>query len=111
MRSRPMIASGVTSGLLDAIDGSGGDSNGALEDLGLESAVFSRAEAFIPCASFARLLEKAAAVTNDDAFGLHFGARSNPKTVGPLVYAVINSPTVSAAFETASRYIHLHNEA
>ena len=111
MHSRPMISSSVTIGLLKAITDAGADPNKILKDLDLDRAVFSRAEGFIPCSSFARLLESAAAVTGDQAFGLHFGARSNPKNIGALAYAVFNSPTVRAAFETAGRYLHLHNEA
>ena len=111
MRSRPMIASSVTIGLLKAIRAAGADPDRILAELELDRAILSLAEGFIPCSSFARLLEKAAAETEDPAFGLHFGARSNPKNIGALAYAVFNSPTVKAAFETAGRYIHLHNEA
>jgi AraC-like DNA-binding protein len=53
----------------------------------------------------------AAELSGDGSFGLRFGARSNPKNIGALAYAVLNSPTVAAAFEIAARYIHLHNEA
>ena len=106
-----MISSSVTVGLLKAIEDAGADPNEIFENREFARTVFSRAEGFIPCSGFARLLENAATVTGDQAFGLHFGARSNPKNIGALVYAVINSPTVAAAFETAGRYLHLHNEA
>ena len=33
------------------------------------------------------------------------------KNIGALAYAVLNSATVAAAFETAARYLHVHNEA
>jgi len=79
--------------------------------LDLDPAVFSRAEGFIPCSSFARVLDRAAEITGECAFGLRFGAGSNPKNIGALAYAVLNSATVVAAFETAARYLHLHNEA
>ncbi len=111
MHSRPMISSSVTIGLVEVIKDAGIDPKKFLASLDLDPAVFSRAEGFIPCSSFARVLERAAKLTGECAFGLHFGARSNPKNIGALAYAVLNSATVAAAFETAARYFHLHNEA
>jgi AraC-like DNA-binding protein len=111
MQSRPMISASVTIGLLEAIEDADVDPRKVLESLDLDPAVFSRAEGFIPCSSFARMLEGVAELTGDCAFGLRFGARSNPKNIGALTYAVLNSPTVAAAFETGARYLHLHNEA
>ena len=111
MQSRPMISASVTIGLPEAIQEAGIDSGKVFESLDLDPAVFSRVEGFIPCWSFARVLELAAEISGDASFGLRFGARSNPKNVGALAYAVLNSPTLAAAFEIAARYIHLHNEA
>ena len=111
MHSRPMISSSVTVGLLKAIKAGGGDADEILPELDINQAVFSRPDAFLPCAAFARLLERAAAETRDFTFGLHFGAHTNPKNIGALAYAVINSPTVADAFATAGRYLHLHNQA
>ena len=111
MQSRPMISASVTIGLPEAIKDAGIDSRKVFESLDLDPAAFSRAEGFISCSSFARVLQRAAELTGDCSFGLRFGARSNPKSIGALAYAVLNSPTVAAAFETGARYIHLHNEA
>lgn len=111
MRPRPMISSSVTIGLLKAIGDAGANSDEILRNLHIDRADVSRPEGFIACSSFARLLESAAVETGDATFGLRFGAHSNPKNIGALAYAVFNAPTVKAAFETAGRYIHLHNEA
>jgi AraC-like DNA-binding protein len=111
MRRHPMISSSATIGLLEAVDEAGANSDEILKDLEIERAVLCQPEGFIACSSFARLLERAAASSGDQAFGLRFGAHSNPKNVGALAYAVLNSPTVAAAFETAGRYLHLHNGA
>jgi hypothetical protein len=111
MHSQPLISLSVTVGLLQAIKDAGADPSDVLENLDVDPAVFSRAEGFIPCASFARVLERTAELTGDHAFGLRLGARSNPKNIGAIAYAVLNSPTLAAAFETAGRYLHLHNEA
>ena len=111
MRPQLMISSTVTIGLLKAIDDTGANSDEILRNLDIDRADVSRPEGFVACSSFARLLESVAVETGDATFGLRFGARSNPKNVGALAYSVFNSPTVKAAFETAGRYIHLHNEA
>ena len=84
MSSRPMISSSVTQGLIEAVAGAGIDPKKLLESLDLDSAVFSRAEGFIPCSSFARVLDRAAEITGECAFGLRFGAGSNPKNIGAL---------------------------
>jgi AraC-like DNA-binding protein len=111
MRARPMISATVTTGLMDVVASAGGDPVELLRRLKLDDSVFSQAEGFIACSDFARLLEEAALITSDDAFGLHFGARGNPKNIGPLAYAVLNAPTIAAAIEIAGRYFHVHNEA
>lgn len=106
-----MISGTVTAGLMDAIASAGGDPPELLRRLKLDASIFAHPESFIACADFARLLEEAALATSDGAFGLHFGARSNPKNIGPLVYAALNAPTIAAAFDVAGRYLHVHNEA
>jgi|SRR5688572_4245996 len=111
MRPLPQISATVTVGLPKAIDEAGADSNEILNEFDIDPVELSGSKGFIPCSSFARILETVAERTGDQAFGLRFGARSNPKNIGALAYAVMNSPTVAAAFETAGRYIHLHNEA
>lgn len=111
MRARPMIAATVATGLLGAIRSAGADPEVVLRNVGLDNSLVSNAEGFLPCAVYARALEEAARLTSDSCFGLHFGERSNPKKIGPLAYAVLNSPTIAAAFETAGRYLHVHNEA
>jgi AraC-like DNA-binding protein len=111
MHAPPVISRSVTVGLLQAIKDAGAKPDEVLSKVDMDRSALSSAEGFIPCATFARLLDRAAAVTGDDTFALHFGARFNPKNIGALVYAIFNSPTVGAALETVGRYIHLHNEA
>lgn len=101
----------AASGLLDAVKAAGADSDQLLQALKLDPSAFSNAEGVISCSLFARLLEEAARVTGDSCFGLHFGERFNVKNIGPLTYAILNSPTVSAADENVSRYLKLYNQA
>ena len=111
VRARPMISTTVTRGLPDTIASAGVDPAKLFDRFGLSAGAFSQKDSYIRCSDFARLLEDAAAETRDDAFGLHFGARGNPRDIGPLSYAVSNAPTIAAAFDVAGRYLHLHNEA
>jgi AraC-like DNA-binding protein len=106
-----MIAATVAMGLPDAIRSAGADPEQFMRQAGLDNSVLLKTDGFLPCSAYARALEEAAHLTSDDCFGLHFGERANPKKIGPLAYAVLNSPTIAEAFETAGRYLHVHNEA
>jgi hypothetical protein len=111
VHSRPLISVAATTGLLEAIAAGGSDPDLILRGLGVEPSVLRNAEGFIASSLFARILEETARATGDDCFGLHFGERYNPKNIGPLAYAVLNSPTLAAAIENAERYLHIHNGA
>jgi AraC-like DNA-binding protein len=106
-----MISVAAMTGLLDAMSDAGGNPESVLRTLELDPSVLADAEAFIPCSVFARILEEAARATGDDCFGLHFGERFDPKNIGPLVYVVLNSPTVGVADEHVARYLKLYNQA
>src|SRR5262245_62680676 len=111
VRRRPMIAVGAATGLTEAIAAAGGDPDQILQSRGLNRSALSQPDGFIACADFAGILDAAAQATGDDAFGLHFGERSNPKNLGPLTYVVLNSPTIGAGIENVARYLRVHNEA
>lgn len=106
-----MISIGATSGLLEAITAAGGNPDHVLRTIGLDRSAFSNPEGFVPSSSFAQLLEEAARATADDCFGLHFGERYNPKNIGPLVYAVLNSRTIVAGIANVERYLRVFNQA
>jgi AraC-like DNA-binding protein len=105
-----MISLSATTGLVDAIEAAGGDVERVLRAVPIERKRLLSPHGYMPSADFARLLEEAAAVTGDDCFGLHFGARFNPKDVGPLAYVILHSPTIGAALANAARYLRVHNE-
>jgi len=106
-----MISTSVTTGLIQSIRAAGVQAEDLLQKAGLDTSLLLKSDGFLPCSVFAQALEEAARLTSDDCFGLHFGERFNPKNIGPLVYEVVNAPTIGAAFETAGRYLHVHNEA
>ena len=110
-RVKPMISVAAMTGLLEAIRDAGVDPDQVLRTFELEPSVLADVDGFIPCSVFARILEEAARATGDDCFGLHFGERFNPKNIGPLAYAALNSPTVGEADAQVARYIKLYNQA
>jgi hypothetical protein len=95
-----MISVAATTGLLETIGSAGANPDQVLRASGLDRAVLANPEGFIPCSTFARLLEEAARATGDSCFGLHFGERFNVKNIGPLAYVVLNSPTIAVAMNT-----------
>jgi len=108
-RRRAMISLTAATGLLEAIEATGRDPDEILHALGLTRTAFSDPHGFIADADFARVLEEAARATGDDAFGLHFGERYHSKDIGALIYIVVNSPTMGVGFESAARYLRVHN--
>jgi AraC-like DNA-binding protein len=42
---------------------------------------------------------------------LHFGEHFDPKNIGPLVYVVLNSPTIGAGIENVERYLHVYDSS
>ena len=111
MSKNPMISISAAAGLIEAIEAAGADPQDVLGTLGVDRAIFSKPDSFIRVSTFARILEEAARLSSDACFGLHFGERYNPKNIGPLIYVVLNSPTIAAGIENAARYITIHNEA
>ena len=106
-----MTSVAATTGLLETIATAGGNPDQILHLLGLDRSVLSNPEGFISSSGFVLLLEEAARATGDHCFGLHFGERYNPIDIGPLVYALLNAPTIASACETAGRYMKVLNEA
>ena len=106
-----MISIASTTGLLEAITTAGGNPEEILQCFGLDRSVFAKPEGFIPCVVFAGILREAARSTADVCFGLHFAERFNPKNIGPLVYVVLNSPTIGAGIQNVERYLHVYDSS
>ena len=111
MRKTPMISVKAATGLLDAITAAGAKADEVLRSAGVARATLADCDGYMPCASFARLLQESANLTKNERFGLHFGERFNPKDIGAVTYVILNSPTIEAALGNAERYLHLHNES
>src|ERR1043166_7431439 len=106
-----MISLAAATGLIEAMEATGRNPDDILQPLGLDRGLFSNPHGFISSVDFARVLDETARVTGDDCFGLHFGERFHPKDIDPLVYVVLNSPTIAVGLDNVARYLRLHNEA
>jgi AraC-like DNA-binding protein len=71
--------------------------------VGFDPAVLTNPDHRIPFAQVVSLYEQGAALTGDDAFGLHLG-EADPKAFDVLGYSVINSPTFGEALDRVVRY-------
>jgi len=111
VHAKPMISLAMAKGLVEAIADRGGSPESILREFGLDRSNLIDPEGFIATAKLALLLEEAARVTGDDYFGLHFGEGFDPKNISPVIYVVLNSPTIGAGIENVERYLKIHNEA
>ena len=59
----------------------------------------------IPIGQLVALYESAARLTNDDAFGLHVGERTELHSFDLLGYIIVNSPTLGEALHRTTRYL------
>jgi AraC-like DNA-binding protein len=105
------ISISAATGLLEAIADGGGTAERVLRNAGVERSTLLRRDGFIRSSTFSRLLEESARSTGDCCFGMHFGARFDPRDIGVLAYVVVNSSTVAAALRNVERYLHIHHHA
>jgi AraC-like DNA-binding protein len=76
-----------------------------LEQVGIPRSVLSDPNTLVPLAKHARLMQVTAEGSGDDCFGLHLGLRLDPTDLGPIGFALMNSPTVKASLESFARYL------
>ncbi len=57
---------------------------------------------------YCNLFEVAATATGNDNIGLEFGRTFTPQQLGPIGYAAISSPTLSAALRNMEKYFAAH---
>lgn len=62
----------------------------------------------MPLEKYCALLDLAAKATDDEHFGLRFGATRAADTSTVLGYILRNSPTIGAAIGNAARYVRVH---
>lgn len=104
MSAGKQMRAGGAAGVLDAVAAAGGSPDRVLAAAGLVPDDLCDADRLLELDRIMALYEAAARDTGDDAFGLHVGTTYDYASIGPLVYAVLNAPTVGVAIENFARY-------
>ena len=78
---------------------------------GLDPASLSMQDRWVPAESVADLLERAAAVTGREDFGLRLAGLRSLSNLGPLSLVIREEPDVRSALQVLVRYERMYNEA
>lgn len=85
----------------------GVDLNVIAPAMGVDPRCLQDTKAFISLNKFASLLENLAVITNDDLFGLKFGAFFNLGDSGPFGFGLLNAPRLENAVDYYGRFLTL----
>ena len=81
-----------------------------LKEAGLSRADLASSDSRISYAAFMRLIERAALLLEEPAYGLKLGASHDVRDNGLLGFIAANSPTLGDALANVERYISVTNE-
>lgn len=87
------------------------DPHQLLRQVGLHIGVLDSDDLRVPAVSVLRLLEIAADLSGETAFGLRLAETRRLSTLGPLGLLARDEPTLRSALETMIRFGRMHNEA
>jgi AraC-like DNA-binding protein len=87
------------------------DPEAMVRDAGLDPAGLSLQDRWAPAAAIADLLERAAAATGREDFGIRLAELRRFSNLGPLSMVVREEPDVRSALRILMRYEHVYNEA
>jgi AraC-like DNA-binding protein len=105
-----LVRTATLTGYVDVARSFGLDAHRQLKAAGLHRLDFSDVEAFIPAAAVAELLERSAAKTGAEDFGLRMAAKRSLAHLGPLGLIVREEPTVRNVIRSLERYSRLRTE-
>ena len=89
----------------------GVDGRALVASVGLPSRCLADPDLKVPAKLVGRLLERAAELSREPAFGLRLAESRRLSNLGALALLVRDAPTLRHALETLVRHIHVHNEA
>ncbi len=87
------------------------DTYAALQRAELSQLSLMDPEQWIPFDKEVRFFEAAAKLSGDDCFGVHLGARIDPRTAGLIAYIGLAAKTLDDAFRNFTHYLKVHNAA
>ena len=108
---RPCVRSATLDGYVGLAHSSDLDPARLLAEVGLDVADLAVPDKWIPAAACARLLERSAALSGQEDFGLRLAERRRLSTLGPLSVVLREEPDLRSAFDLLTRYEHSYNEA
>ena len=84
--------------------------DGVLKEVGLKRADLADPENRITYAAYVGLIERAAMLLADPAYGLKLGASHDVRDNGLIGFLALNSPTLNDALANVERYVAVTNE-
>lgn len=106
-----LIRSAALTDYADVARRAGLDPYRQLSAVGLDRACLYDPDLKIPSVAVRRLLERSAAQSGVDDFGLRMAERRGLSNLGPIGLIVREQPTVRKALEAMGHYMRLHNES
>ncbi len=104
------VLASATTGLVDLIEHNHGDVDTIFGQAGIHQIDLSIPINAINLSQYCTLFDVAAKTTGNDNIGLEFGHNFAPKYLGAIGYAVISSPTLSAALRAMEKYFPVHQD-
>lgn len=107
----PAIIAAAATGIVEYIEGLGGDIDTIFGNAGIDPAVAGSTTLKLRLSDFCTLFEEAAGRTGASNFGLWFGNQFRPRQLGLWGYAAVSSPTLGAALENLVGLFRYHQES
>jgi AraC-like DNA-binding protein len=111
MSVRPCVRCATLDGYVGLARSSGLDPARLMAGVGLDIADLAVPDKWVPAGAVARLLERSAAESGLEDFGLRLARLRRLATLGPLSVVLRQEPDLRGAVQLLTRYEHSYNEA
>ena len=109
--TQPLVRAAALTHFADVAAQCGLDGRRLVAEVGLPARCLEEPDLKVPARLVGRLLERAAALADEPAFGVRMAEQRRLSNLGPLALLVRDEPTLRSALEALVRHLHLHNEA
>lgn len=104
----PKVLASAANGVIEQIHRCGGDVEKIFSRANLRVDDLDSPFNELDLGGFCALFEESALQTQNESFGLEFGANFRPRQLGAIGFAAISSPTLSAALRNMEKYFPAH---
>jgi len=104
----PKVLASAANGVIEHIHRCGGNVDNIFSRANIRAKDLDSPFNELDLGGFCTLFEESAAETQNELFGLQFGANFQPKQLGAIGFAAISSPTLSAALRNMETYFPAH---